>query len=60
MPLGAQETITEAADLWHEDAVAMAGKDDMVNNFISCYSGAFDTIWDCACNVRKLEEKKGA
>ena len=60
VPLGSEETVDDVADLWHEQACAQYGRDDMVNNAASCYSGGWDTIWDCACNVRKLEEKKGA
>ena len=34
--------------------------EDMSNNYGAAYAGGWDTIWDCTCNVRKLEEKKGA
>lgn len=60
VPLGGEETVTEVGNLWYKQACDVFGNDDMVNNFASCYAGSFDTIWDCACNVRKLEEKKGA
>lgn len=59
VPLGAEETIDEVSEVWHRQACEVYGKDDMVNNIASCYSGGWDTIWDCACNVRKLEDKKG-
>ena len=50
---------------WLETFNAVVGVDDadigdMVNNYGASYAGGWDTIWDCACNVRKLEEKKGA
>ena len=24
-----------------------------------CIAGAWDTIWDCACNIRKVDEADG-
>lgn len=60
VPLGSEETITEVSNQWFEEACGVFGIDDMANNYGAAYAGGWDTIWDCACNVRKLEEKKGA
>lgn len=59
VPLGDESTINEIADYWFKEACSVFGVDDMVNNYGSSYAGGWDTIWDCACNVRKLEDKKG-
>ena len=59
-PLGDNRTHDPVAELWYQQTIEMFGIDDMVNNYAASYAGGWDTIWDCACNVRKLQEKKGA
>ncbi|MDO4290283.1 MAG: molybdopterin-dependent oxidoreductase [Eggerthellaceae bacterium] len=60
VPLGSEETITDISNQWFEEACGVFGIEDMANNYGAAYAGGWDTIWDCACNVCKLEEKKGA
>jgi molybdopterin-containing oxidoreductase family molybdopterin binding subunit len=61
VPIGAPETVNEVADLWWDQAAAKYGIAHQVNGgYSSTYSGTFDTIWDCACAVRKLASGKEA
>ena len=57
VPLGDSSTIDEYAELWwkhiQEDGKVKAG---FATGGLSCFAGAWDTIWDCACNVRKVEK----
>ena len=59
VPLGGSETIDTLAKRWWQN-VEDEGK---VGNFLaggeSILAGAWDTIWDCACNVRKVNGKNG-
>lgn len=59
VPLGATETHNPVSELWYKHTEEMFGVDDMVNNYAIAYCGGWDTIWDCACNVRKYEKTTG-
>ena len=57
VPLGGKETIDEYAELWwkhvEEEGRVKAG---FATGGTGMFAGAWDTIWDCACNVRKIEK----
>lgn len=55
VPLGSEETIDDIANLWWDyvegEGKACAG---FGTGGVSGMAGAWDTIWDCACDVRKI------
>jgi molybdopterin-containing oxidoreductase family molybdopterin binding subunit len=57
VPLGDADTIDDAANYWYQ-CVADEGKvGALLSGFaVSGMAGAWDTIWDCACEVRKLSD----
>ena len=59
VPLGSPETKNDLSERWWQ-AVEEEGK---VGSFYvggeSAMAGAWDTIWDCACDVRKVNGKNG-
>ena len=57
VPLGDNDTLDERAQYWYQCTEA----DNAVGYILggttySAMSGAWDTIWDCACDIRKVEE----
>ena len=57
VPLGGRETIDDVADLWWSCVEADNGvQPGFATGGIAGMAGAWDTIWDCACNVRKVED----
>ncbi len=57
VPLGGRETIDEVADLWWSHVDAQNGvQPGFATGGIAGMAGAWDTIWDCACSVRKVGE----
>ena len=56
VPLGDNDTLDEAARYWYQ----CVSEDGAVGYILSgssysAMAGAWDTIWDCACDVRKVE-----
>lgn len=59
VPLGSRETITDVADFWYEDLKQDGpGAYNFHTGGRTVFAGAWDTIWDCACNIRKIAEAK--
>jgi len=56
VPLGGRETIDDRADLWWDCVVRDDGvKAGFGTGGVAGMAGAWDTIWDCACNLRKVD-----
>lgn len=56
VPLGGRETIDDVANLWWDCVEAQGGvRSGFGTGGIAGMAGAWDTIWDCACSVRKVE-----
>ena len=57
VPLGGRETLDEVSEHWWNE---MLGKNQVKCGFFTgsegCIAGAWDTIWDCACNIRKVAD----
>lgn len=57
VPLGGRETLDEVSEHWWNE---MLGKNQIKCGFFTgsegCIAGAWDTIWDCACNIRKVAD----
>jgi molybdopterin-containing oxidoreductase family molybdopterin binding subunit len=53
VPLGDQTTINDTAEHWFKDTIEEQAPEDMVFGSLSGYAGGVDTIWDCACAVKK-------
>ncbi len=59
VPLGGMETIDDLTKRWWQ-CIADEGKiGNMFAGGESVLAGAWDTIWDCACDVRKVNGKNG-
>ena len=57
VPLGSRETLDDVADRWWDLVVAQDGvRHGTGTGGLAGLAGAWDTIWDCACDVRKVEE----
>jgi anaerobic selenocysteine-containing dehydrogenase len=57
VPLGSHETLDDRANAWFDDVKAVDGfKAGFGTGGIGGMAGAWDTIWDCACAVEKVEE----
>ena len=57
VPLGSYETIDDRAENWVKCVEAINGyQPGFATGGIGGMAGAWDTIWDCACDVRKVEE----
>lgn len=55
VPLGGRETIDDVANLWWDYVEAQQGvQPGFGTGGIAGMAGAWDTIWDCACGVRKV------
>jgi molybdopterin-containing oxidoreductase family molybdopterin binding subunit len=59
VPLGDQSTINETAEHWFQDTFKEQAPEDMAYGSLSGYAGGVDTIWDCACAVKKIAAGKG-
>jgi anaerobic selenocysteine-containing dehydrogenase len=59
VPLGSPETIDDLAKRWWKFIVDDGKVGNMYAGGESVLAGAWDTIWDCACNVRKVNGKNG-
>ncbi|NBK25273.1 MAG: hypothetical protein EOM68_25030 [Spirochaetia bacterium] len=55
VPLGSRETLDEIADSWWNDVVSKVPQQPPLGGGIDGMAGAWDTIWDCACSVRRVE-----
>ncbi len=56
VPLGSFETIDDRAENWVKCVEAIGGyQPGFGTGGIGGMAGAWDTIWDCACDVRKVE-----
>ena len=56
VPLGSYETIDDRAENWVACVKAVGGyQPGFSTGGIGGMAGAWDTIWDCACDVRKVE-----
>lgn len=58
IPLSDISTVDEVALKWWDDWVAQGGVCDTVVDVAASLVGAWDTLWDCACNIRKYEAGK--
>lgn len=57
VPLGSRETLDDVADRWWDLVVAQDGvRHGTGTGGLAGLAGAWDTIWDCACDVRKVGE----
>jgi anaerobic selenocysteine-containing dehydrogenase len=59
VPLGGPETIDALAKRWWQYIVDEGKVGNMYVGGESILAGAWDTIWDCACDVRKVDAKDG-
>ena len=56
VPLGSKETVDDRAENWRKWAEAEGGYSaGYATGGFGLMAGAWDTIWDCACDVRKVE-----
>jgi molybdopterin-containing oxidoreductase family molybdopterin binding subunit len=56
IPMGDVSTIDAVANQWWKDLVeAVGGFTDTATNSELILSGAWDHMWDCACNIRRWE-----
>ncbi|MEG0418861.1 molybdopterin-containing oxidoreductase family protein [Gordonibacter sp.] len=57
VPMSSRETMNDVADLWWKH---MEEEDRVKWHFFlgseATMAGAWDTIWDCACNIRKVTD----
>jgi molybdopterin-containing oxidoreductase family molybdopterin binding subunit len=59
VPLGSRETLNDIADLWWQNVKDQGGvQPGFATGGIGGMAGSWDTIWDCACSVRKVAERK--
>lgn len=58
VPLGDADTIDEAAQFWWDCTVADGAVGPLLGGAYSGMAGAWDTIWDCACDIRKIDVKE--
>ena len=57
VPLGGRETIDEVAEHWWQELVERGSvRCGFFTGSEAAISGAWDTIWDCACNIRKVAD----
>lgn len=55
VPLGSRETLDEVAEHWWNQVVESGGvRCNVFTMSEGAFTGAWDTIWDCACNIRKI------
>ncbi len=59
VPLGGPETIDALAKRWWQHISDEGKIGSMFAGAESILAGAWDTIWDCACNVRKVNGNNG-
>jgi anaerobic selenocysteine-containing dehydrogenase len=59
IPLGGPETIDDLAKRWWQFIVQEGKVGNMYAGGESILAGAWDTIWDCGCEVRKANGKNG-
>ncbi|MDR1713310.1 MAG: molybdopterin-dependent oxidoreductase [Coriobacteriales bacterium] len=52
VPLSDAAIVDELAEKWWQDFVAVRGKPDTATMPDAILTGAWDTMWDCACSVR--------
>ncbi len=58
VPLGDEATIDDAARLWYAEVEKEGKVGALLSGFaVSGMAGAWDTIWDCACDIRKVEKE---
>lgn len=55
VPLGDADTIDKAAEFWWDCTVADKAVGPLLGGAYSGMAGAWDTIWDCACEIRKVD-----
>ena len=55
VPISDPSTITEAADLWWNHVVSEGGIGVFNMGSVTPISGCWDTLWDCACAIKKIE-----
>jgi anaerobic selenocysteine-containing dehydrogenase len=59
VPLGGRETLDDVANLWWEYVKAEGGvQPGFSTGGIAGMAGAWDTIWDCACDLRKVPDEE--
>ncbi len=59
VPLGARETLTDLGNHWWNSLEKKGKLGSFFGGGESAAAGAFDTIWDCVCAVRKVDGKDG-
>ena len=56
VPLGDNDTLDDAALYWYQCVEDEGKVGEILSGYaISAMAGAWDTIWDCACDIRKIE-----
>jgi molybdopterin-containing oxidoreductase family molybdopterin binding subunit len=60
VPLGDDVTLNYLSDRWWSDWSDIAPMETAYSGGATTATGAWDTIWDCACALRKVEDGKGA
>lgn len=58
IPLSDVSTVDAVADKWWDDWIAQGGIVDPALDTNSSLTGAWDTLWDCACAIRLYEQEK--
>lgn len=56
VPLGDASTIDEPAQFWWDCTVEDGAVGPLLGGAYSGMAGAWDTIWDCACDIRKVDD----
>ena len=58
IPLSDISTVDDVALRWWDDWLAQGGRVDPVVDVSCSLVGAWDTLWDCACTIRRFEQGK--
>lgn len=57
VPLGGHETLNDVAQHWWKQIEESGGvRCNVYTASEGAFTGAWDTIWDCACNIRKVAD----
>lgn len=61
VPLGSRETLDDRSEHWYECVKAQDGfQPGFATGGIGGMAGAWDTIWDCACDLKKVSDGEEA
>ena len=57
--MGGDEATGELGEWWWNDFKSKFPVSSLLTGSVAIIAGTFDTLWDCACAVRKFEDKGG-